>query len=371
MKMKWKTIIRSTLLLWLILSLVFISACNKTEKAEIPSQAASITVTDCIGREVKIPAQINRIACLCPESVYALAMFGEGDKIVAVVGGVKRDLILSDMYPQIKDAPVPKSSGAINIEELVRTNPDVVFVKTDTSSNDAEVEKMNKSNIPFLVVDFNNIKEQQYTMAMIAKTVGISEKAEKYNRYYQSRIEMIQKIIADIPQDQRVRVFHSINEATRTDIKGSLSSEWLNATGAVNVSLTGELRNLEGKYFASLEQILLWDPDVILVNELGVADYILNNEQWAPLQAVKNKQVWQMPNGISRWGHPSSPETPLAIMWTAKTIYPDKFADLDMAAETKFFYKEFFGLDLSDEEIDRILYGNGMRTAKKISNKYS
>lgn len=155
MKINRKAIIRSSLLLYLILSLVFCSACSQQVNRETPSPAASITVTDCIGREVKIPAQVNRVACLCPESAYALAMFGQGNKIVAVVGGVKRDLILSDLYPQIKDAPVPKSSGAINIEELVRSNPDVVFVKTDTSSNDAEVEKMNKSNIPFLVVDLS------------------------------------------------------------------------------------------------------------------------------------------------------------------------------------------------------------------------
>lgn len=352
------------LLLGLILSLMLISACGRQEKSATPSPAATITVTDCIGREVKIPAQVNRIACLCPESVYALAMFEEGDKIVAVVGGVKRDLILTDMYPQIKNAAVPKSSGAINIEELVRTNPDVVFVKTDTSSNAAEVEKMNKSNIPYLVVDFNNIKEQQYAMSMIGKTVGKSEKAEKYNKYYQNRIELIQKKVADIPRDQRVRVYHSINEATRTDIKGSLSSEWLNATGAINVALSGNLKNLEGKYFASLEQILLWNPDVILVNDLGVADYILSNKQWAPINAVKNKRVYQLPNGISRWGHPSSPETPLAIMWTAKTIYPDNLADLDMVAETKYFYKEFFGMDLSDKVADKVLYGGGMRTAR-------
>lgn len=359
-----KKIANYVLLLCLMLCLVLTSGCSKTVKTGISTNDATITVTDCIGREVKIPAQVNRIACLCPESVYALAMFEQGDKIVAVVGGVKRDLILTDKYPQIKNASVPKSSGAINIEELVRTNPDVVFVKTDSSSNAAEAEKINKSNIPYLVVDFNNIKEQQYAMAMIAKAVGISEKAEKYNKYYQSRLELIQKQVADIPREQRVRVYHSINEATRTDIKGSLSSEWLNATGAINVSLSGNLKNLEGKYFASLEQILLWNPDVILVNDLGVADYIMSNKQWAPLKAVENKRVFQLPNGISRWGHPSSPETPLAIMWTAKTIYPDKFADLDIAAETKNFYREFFGMNLSDEVVNKIIYGGGMRTAR-------
>ena len=106
---------------------------------------------------------------------------------------------------------------------------------------------------------------------------------------------------------------------------------------------------------------MLWDPGVILVNEPGVDNYILTNKQWSPLQAVKNKQVYQLPNGVSRWGHTSSPETPLVILWTAKTLYPDLFADLDLVAETKYFYQEFFGIQLSDTEADQILYGGGMR----------
>jgi len=260
---------------------------------------------------------------------------------------------------------VPKGSGVINIEELVKTEPDVVFVKRDTSNNEAEVEKLNKSKIPFLVVDFNSMQEQQNAIAMIGKAVGATDKATQYNQYYQKCIARVQKQVADIPQQEKVRVFHSISEATRTDIQKSLSGDWTQAAGANNVAVNENLKSLEGKYFASLEQILLWDPQVILVNELGVADYIVTNKQWAPLAAVKNHMVLQMPNGISRWGHPSSPETPLAVLWLAKTIYSDKFTDLDMVTETKLFYKEFFGFELSDEVVNRILFGEGMRTARQ------
>lgn len=356
-------IMRRWLVLGLVLSLL-LAGCSKPESGGNQSKVDTITITDCIGRQVEIPSQINRIACLCPEAGYALAMFGKGDKVVAVVGGIQRDLILTEMYPQMKDLPVPKGSGVINIEELVKTQPDVVLVKTDTSSNEAEVEKLNKSKIPFLVVDYNSMQEQQNAMEMIGKVVGAADQATKYNQYYQNCIDRVQKQIADIPEEEKIRVYHSINEATRTDTQKSLSGDWTKAAGADNVAANENLKSLEGKYFASLEQILLWDPAVILVNEPGVANYIVTNKQWAPLTAVKNKMVLQMPNGISRWGHPSSPETPLAVLWLAKKIYPDKFADLDMVAETKLFYKEFFGFELSDEVVNNILFGEGMRTAR-------
>ena len=75
-----------------------------------------------------------------------------------------------------------------------------------------------------------------------------------------------------------------------------------------------------------------------------------------------------MPIGISRWGHPGSLETPLALLWTAKTIYPDYFPDIDISAETRAFYKRFFNYDLSDEQVRQIVSGQGMRLDKNKTN---
>lgn len=350
----------------LILSLAA-AGCGRQEAgrpASLDDQADTITVTDCIGRQVKIPAHIERIACLCPESGHALAMFGLGEKIVATVGGIQRDVLLTEMYPNIKGSPVPKTSGVINIEELANSKPDLVFVKGDTARNEAEVEKMNKSKLPFLVIEFNSMKEQQDAIAMIGKAVGASEKAEKYNEFYRNCVELVSKRVAGIPVKDRIRIYHSVNEATRTDTKGTLPADWTQAAGAVNVSVNEDLKLLEDKYYASLEQILLWNPDVILVNEPGVTDYIINHEQWAPLKAVKNRKVLPMPNGVTRWGHFSSLETPLAVLWTAKTLYPEQFTDVDMVAETKYFYKEFFNFELTDELARKVLSGVGMRESK-------
>jgi iron complex transport system substrate-binding protein len=344
--------------------MIGLCGCDQADVTERDSPA-TVNITDCAGRQVEIPAKIERVACLCPEAAYTLAMFGQGDKMVAVAGGVKRDMIMTDLYPGIKDLPVPKSSGVINIEELIGTRPDVVFVKRDTSGSEAETEKLEKVKIPFLVVDYNSIEEQLYAVEMIGQVIGENEKAQQYKEYYQDCIKRAQDRIQDIDPQQRVRVYHSFNEATRTDVAGSLSDDWLKAAGAYNVSGQAKLKLLEGKYYAGLEQILLWDPEIILVNEMGVDDYIMTNKQWASLQAVKNKKVYKLPSGISRWGHPSSPETPLVILWTAKTLYPERFNDLDMAQECRSFYKEFFGLELSDEVIQNILFGEGMRAARE------
>lgn len=363
-----KTIKKNMGLMALLILMLFITAgCGNKEAEQSKSTAPGhdvITVTDCMDRKVQVPVTINRIACLCPESGHAVAMLGQGDKIVAVVEGLKRDVLLTEMYPSIKNASVPRTNGMINIEELVKSNPDLIFIKGETARNDGEVEKLKKAGIPYLVVDYNSMEEQQKAIEMIGQSIGAKEKAFKYADYYRNCVERVSKQVKDIPESSKVRVYHSINEATRTDMKGTLTADWTRAAGAYNVSVNANLRMLEGKYYASLEQILLWDADVFLVNEPGVPEYIMTNNQWAPLKAVKNHRVYQMPNGISRWGHPSSLETPLAVLWTAKTLYPDKFTDIDMIAEVKYFYSQFFNYPVSNELALEILNGKGMREAK-------
>ena len=92
-------------------------------------------------------------------------------------------------------------------------------------------------------------------------------------------------------------------------------------------------------------------------------DYILSDEKWVGLSAVQTGRVYQIPIGITRMGHPTSLETPLALLWLTKLLYPDTFK-VDLDAEIKDFYQFFFGYKLSDEWLAAIKDGSEMRTPK-------
>lgn len=357
---------------WTKISLVFLlvlvlalTGCNNGQiGSKIPVDKKTQLITDSVGRQVEVPVNPERIACLCPESAYALAMYGQGNKIVATTGGMQRDLLLVEMYPHIKGLPIPKTSGVINIEELINTRVELVFVKGDTTSNEAEMEKLNKVKIPVIALQYASMAEQQYALQMVAKIVGSEEKGQRYTEFYQQMIAEVQERVAAVPNKDRIKIYHSVSEATRTDTTGTLAADWTKAAGVINVSVGQSLKFMDGDHYAGLEQILLWDPDYILVNDPNVAGYIMGHEHWRPLQAVKNNRVLPLPNGISRWGHTSSLETPLAALWTAKLAYPQLFNDWDMVEATRDFYQEFFDWQLDDATIEKILSGRGMREAK-------
>lgn len=353
-----------------ILILVFILASSLiscgADPAKENSGIESRTVVDCIGRKVAIPEHVERAACLYAFAGHITVLLGEEDKIVAVVDGLKRDKLLTNLFPDILNKAVPFTDGSINMEELVKLDPDVVFIRESTADSQSEMEKLDSFGIPALVVDSNTIEEQRDSVRLVGEVFGgtAKEKAGQYDRFYQEAIDIANQKSSQLRPDQTVSVFHSINEATRTDIKGTLPAQWTKLVGVNNVSADKELNPLEGKMYASLEQIYLWDPEVIICNEPGVAGYILSDSKWSGLQAVENSRVYQMPIAISRWGHPGSMETPLAIYWLGKLIYPELYSDVDLVEKTKEFYQTFFQYELSDDEVSMILSGEGMRKGK-------
>jgi iron complex transport system substrate-binding protein len=351
------------LFLYFFLNYTQVSA-GITKKPPGATASEKIVIEDCIGRTVKIPREVKRIACLYAFSGHAVTMLGRCEDIVAVSNGLKRDSLLHSICPSILETLVPKAQGAINIEELLKAQPDLVFLPSDIVRNSPETAKLDRFDIPYLVVDYGTIKGQQFAIEMIGKAIGASERAAMYNDYYNEIIEKVIIVISKIPEDQNLHLYYSVNEVLRTTLNRGLTADWLKIVGVENVALREKKHIYEGKNYVSLEQVLLWNPDVILANEPGAREYILKSRQWSFLKSVQDKKVFQMPIGISRWGHPGSIETPLAILWTVTALYPERFRNINMFEETKNYYKKFFNYELSDALVKKILSGKMRRKPK-------
>jgi iron complex transport system substrate-binding protein len=151
------------------------------------------------------------------------------------------------------------------------------------------------------------------------------------------------------PDDKRKTVFYASNKDLGTDTSWGVS--YVATSGGINVA-----KDL-GDAKVNPEKLAEWNPDVIIVQGSTDGKYpdkdIINNPQLSGLSAIKNGQVYNVPNGGLWWCRPS-PESPLGFLWLAKTLYPDTFADVDMKKEMKTFFKTFYRYDLSDDEADAI-----------------
>lgn len=344
------------------------SAAHKEPTAPTTTAQSNVLI-DCAGREVEIPEQSDRVACLYAYTGHVCVLLGCEDRIVAVVNGLKRDQLMQRKIPEIADMACPYGSGSINVEELASVAPDLVFLRVENLADSGEEEKLKSIGIPYVVVDYVTMEEQIYSIETMGKALRCEERATAYLDYYRCTIEMVRNRVAQIPENERKTVYHSVNEVVRTDIPGTLSYEVLDAAGCENVVQSSEELRLDGdKGMVTVEQIYVWDPDVVLANEPDAKEYFETDDKFSGLRAVREGNVYQLPVGISRWAHPGSLESPLAALYIAKLLYPDYFEDIDMVQEIQVFYETYFEISLSEEDIQMIISGQGMRTPKEGGN---
>jgi len=349
---------------------ILLTACApQTSPTEVtpPVQeqtAATRSIVDCDGRMVEIPKGELKIACLYAYAGHGMTLLNTQDQIVALVEGLKRDQLMRIKRSDLDTLSVPSVTGVINIEELIASGAQIALIRHSIALSGAETEKLDRAGIPYVVIDYTNIEEQKRSIQVLGEVLDRREAAQAYLDFYEATLAMVQSRVSDIPMEERVRVYHSVNEATRTDAKGSIQEEVTTLAGLVNVSADAGAIMADEKTFVTLEEIYGWSPDAILANEYLVADYIRTDAKWKGLEAVASGQVFTLPVGISRWGHPGSIETPMAVLFLAQHFYPERFEDLDLVQFTSDYYQTYFGIEFNKEEIDEILSGVGMRAAK-------
>lgn len=347
---------------FLLITVLFISGCTKVEDKKINIQGDNIVV-DNLDREIEIPKKIDRIAGLDSLAGELIVMLGGGNRMVATVGGVKSDKLLQKLSPNLEDLAMPVAGGAMNYESMMTLNIDFAFIKKDLYNVDKIKEQLKEMNIPFYVMSYDSIDEQKKCISDIGVILGgeSKERAEEFIKYYDKSLEFAERKKKLLDKNNYKKVYHSINQVARTDRANTLSAEWIDKVGIKNVSLGENLRDDGKGVYANLEQIHMWNPEYIICNSPEAVKYIKENEQWRGIDAVDNGKVYQMPVGATRWGHPGSAETPLAIYWLGKVVYPELYSDIDLYEEVKYFYKNVLNLDIDEQTYNMIIEGEEMR----------
>ena len=347
----------------LVMTAVLFSSCGRTETP--PPAAATVTVTDCVGRSVTVPKGSARIAALDSFAGEAMVLAGAGSQMCACPGGVRSDVILQEIYPKLVDVPAAASSGAVNIEALTEAGAELAIIKESMYESGGETAKFDKLGIPYIVIGYTTMEEQIDALKLIGSVCGgeAEERMERITDYYEQTIKTVQNHTNKIPENERIRVYHSINEIVRTDGKDSIGTDWIQTAGAINVSVELDTRLENNDYKSSLEQIYAWDPDVVICNAADTTDYMYTDSKWTGLRAVREKQVKTIPVGATRWGQRGSVETYFAMLWLGCELYPDVYADIDLKKEVTTFYGEVLGVDVSDELYEQIISGRGVRKA--------
>ena len=363
------------LFICLVMSVSLLTGYSETKAAtEEPTQSAeqdatqetaeTREITDMAGRKVTVPTAENIESVFSAGPVAAIFLYMVApDKLLGwnyELNDVEKSIIL-DKY---QDLPNFGMGDAVNYEAVIAANPTIAI--NSGKINDAMVsdcDALSESlGIPVVAVD-NELNNSAEAFRFMGELLGVEDHAEELAQYAEQIFTDI-NALSDIPEEKKVSVYFGNGEdSLETAPRGSQHAQILDAINAVNVA---DLELGDGsRVQISAEQLLAWDPDVIVVNGEPKADKsgssaaedILSNPDYASLKAVQDQKVYGTPNAPFSWvDRPAGPNRLIGMRWFSALIYPE-YIKCDINEEIHKFFNLFYHVDLSDEQLENVLKG--------------
>lgn len=273
-----------------------------------------------------------------------LIMLGAQDHIVATVAKPSIMPWMFKLVPSLSKAQ-PLEPGNLNGEELLRLDPDLVFVTASGHSADA-LAKVGLHVVSEGFDRFVGLLECVDGTATLLQTPLATKRAQAYRVAFLKAVSQA----ATNPQGPRVLHIESL-KPLRVDGDQSIIDQWIRSAGGRNAAV-GVHGN---KQPVSVEQILSWNPDIIIVGaNAGDPAQLASDGVWSQLAAVKAGRVYRNPAGIFPWDR-YSPELLLQVDWARQIVQIGHVDEVGMIAKMQDFYRQFYGITLRAEDAKRML----------------
>jgi iron complex transport system substrate-binding protein len=337
-----------------MLALFALVACQPKQKTPL---ADTRIITDMAGREVEIPKHIER-AFIDRHSVmmvYAIDTAVMVNRVFEYNEEEKKYL-----KPSFYEGKPYVIGGAA--EEIIKLEPDIIiYSQFITPENIEEVNSLQeKVQLPVILMDMDITKYKEI-LTFLGDVLGKEEKANELVEFVQAYIDPILAKAKTIPQEQKKTVYYAEGmKGLQTDPSGSIHSLLIDLLGGINVAQTDVLPG-KGMSAVSLEQLYVWQPEMILVwsgnhDDLDSYKEIKSNSAWQKLNAVKNNRVYQVPWRPFGWiDRPPGINRLIGLVWLSNLLYPEIYGEKDMVAITQEFFWKFDHYEMTEEEALELL----------------
>lgn len=334
---------------WLLICLVLTSF--------IAPHAAARSVTDSAGRTVEVPDRIERVFAAGPPAAILLYMLAP-ETMTGWPNAPKpeeRPYIASPFRDLPALGRLTGRGGTANLEVVLKIKPDLILdfgSVRDTYISLADNTQA-QTGIPYVLID-GRFDATPASLRLLGQILGLEKRANKLAQYVEDTFTEIDRALAEIPIEQRPRVYLARGpDGLETGLKGSINTEIIERAGGRNVAESNDGR--KGLARASIEQVIVANPDTILTWDPVFYKSVWTDPLWAGIDAVKRKRVYLAPTAPFGWiDRPPSLNRIIGLKWLPALFFPDRF-QRDPREMTREFYTLFYHVNPSEEEIDRLI----------------
>ncbi len=344
-----------------VLALTLMGAILTGCGGETPNSGEKDTkiFTDSLGREVTLPADVEKIAVTGPLSQTYVLPLG-GDMMVGVSNAFSEDaeLYFPDYIMEMTEiGQLYGGKGEMDLEALLSADPDVVIDVGEAKSGMKEdLDTLTKqTGIPFVHIDAT-IATADECYRMLGDLLGREKQAEELASWceetYDSTIAMMEQVDAD---NARKSMLYCLGDTgTNVMALGSFHAETVNLMSK-NLAVIDEVVSSGAGNEVDMEQILVWNPEYLIFDQNSVYAQVKDSAQWQQLDAVKNGTYYETPYGPYGWlSSPPAVQRYLGILWLGELLYPN-YVEYDLQEEVTEYYKLFYKCELTADMYEDLM----------------
>lgn len=313
-------------------------------------------VRDAAGRAVQVPAEVARVFpagppaglvlySLVPERLLGWTMTPSAAALAYLGPGADKPAL----------GWVAGRGGDANLEAVLRQKPDlIVDIGTTTGTYVSLAERVQQATgIPVLLLD-GRLDALAGTYRTLGTALGVAQVGEERAAFIESHLKDIAARLDKVPAAARPKVYLARGASGLESARaGSINVEAVEAAGGRNV--VGEALGAGSLVTVSMEQVLAFDPDVIVVLDPAFFARMKADPLWREVRAVKTGKVVLAPQLPFPWvDYPPSVNRVIGVVWLAQLFHPAAMG-LDVRAAARDFYRLFYHHELTDAELDALM----------------
>lgn len=342
--------LKSSTLAVIIVAIVVVSSVGILLAGGYLKNGSPIEIVDMSGRTVTVNSTVNRVVILESYWTEIACVLGAQDRIVGIGSYVTSSVFVPD---SVKNKTVVGNIfSGVNIETVLSLDPDLVVMDYGYGKASEIVQSLESAGIPVVTLFAKNFGDITNATTILGKIFGETGKAQSLVNYMNALHTQLLSNASEIPVGERPRVLICNLDVWKDGLIYTYSNtSWGNVivdVGGTNVA--HEQFGDKSWVKVNMEQVLLWDPDIIIVigrTQSALESQIssMNDTTWLSLRAVKEGRVYPVLSGsydlnsYLDW----TPRMVVGELQLAGCIQPNYFASLNWTSVEEHLLDSYYG----------------------------
>jgi iron complex transport system substrate-binding protein len=337
-------------------------AASPSGSGTAPAASDGISITDQRGKTVTFAKPVTSVVTIpMPAASLLIAVDGSADRLSAVHNAswvAMRDGVMGTMFPRTLELPheVATQDFTPNVESVRALNPDVVIQWSDSQLVDP------LENAGLTVIGLKNNGKQEDVDAWVgifAAMLGKPERATEIKAQSDKELAEIKSLAAGHGSaGPSILYFNRFTGGLKAAAANTYNDFYIKLVGGTNPATGEDPLPGAGMVGLDVEQVLRWDPEVILLGNFDNAmpQDVYSDPVWQSISAVRSRRVYKVPLGGYRWDPPGQ-ESPLMWHWLSGIAFPE--ARSGLRAKVTEYFRFLYNHEPTSEELDKILWTAG------------